>query len=94
MKISGPCGRLLCCLSYEFDVYREVRQSLPTLGTRIRHDGEEFKLIDMNVLTRRVRFQGMESARVLDLGFDSLSRNPSTQAWELHVRSGAASEAK
>ena len=76
MKISGPCGRLLCCLSYEFDVYREIRQALPTLGTRIRHEGEEFKLVDMNVLTRRVRFQGMESGRVLDLGFESLSPQP------------------
>jgi cell fate regulator YaaT (PSP1 superfamily) len=87
MKISGPCGRLLCCLSYEFDVYREVRHALPTLGTRIRFEGEEFKLTDMNVLTRRVRFQG-ESGRVLDLGFDSLSRNQATQAWELQVRTG------
>ena len=32
MKISGPCGRLLCCLSYEFDVYREARQTLPVHG--------------------------------------------------------------
>jgi hypothetical protein len=46
----------------------------------------------MNVLTRRVRFQG-ESGRVLDLGFDSLSRNQSTQAWELHARTGPADPA-
>jgi cell fate regulator YaaT (PSP1 superfamily) len=93
MKISGPCGRLLCCLSYEFDVYREVRHALPTLGTRIRFEGEEFKLTDMNVLTRRVRFQG-ESGRVLDLGFDSLSRSQATQAWEIHVRTGPADPAE
>ncbi len=88
MKISGPCGRLLCCLSYEFDVYKEARQTLPGLGTRVHYDGEEFKVTDMNVLARRLRFQG-ESGRVLDVGFDSLSRNPQTQAWELHVRTSA-----
>ncbi len=89
MKISGPCGRLLCCLSYEFDVYREARQSLPAMGTRVPFDGEEFRVIETNVLARRVRFQG-ESGRVLDVGFDALSRDPRTQAWEIHIRGGAS----
>ena len=30
MKISGQCGRLLCCLSYEFDWYNEARKKLPS----------------------------------------------------------------
>jgi cell fate regulator YaaT (PSP1 superfamily) len=85
MKISGPCGRLLCCLSYEFDVYREARQTLPGMGTRVQFEGEEFRVTEMNVLARRVRFQS-ESGRVLDVGFDSMSRNPKTQMWELKVR--------
>jgi cell fate regulator YaaT (PSP1 superfamily) len=89
MKISGPCGRLLCCLSYEFDVYREARQALPAMGTRVQYEGEEFKVTEMNVLARRVRFQSM-GGRVIDVGFDSLSRNPQTQAWELRVRTGSA----
>ena len=89
MKISGPCGRLLCCLSYEFDVYREARQSLPALGARVSFDGEEFRVTEMNVLARRVRFQG-ESGRVLDVGFEALTRNARTQAWEIQVRGGAS----
>jgi cell fate regulator YaaT (PSP1 superfamily) len=90
MKISGPCGRLLCCLSYEFDVYREARQALPSMGTKVSFDGEEWKVVDLNILARRVRFQA-ETGRVLDVGFESLSRNTETQAWELSVRgSGAA----
>ncbi len=88
MKISGPCGRLLCCLSYEFDVYKEARQALPTMGTRVQFEGEEFRVIELNVLARRVRFQS-ESGRVIDMGFDSLSRNPATQAWELRARTGS-----
>jgi cell fate regulator YaaT (PSP1 superfamily) len=89
MKISGPCGRLLCCLSYEFDVYREARQALPTMGTRVQFEGEEFKVTEMNVLARRVRFQSL-GGRIIDVGFESLVRNAKTQAWELHVRTGAA----
>jgi cell fate regulator YaaT (PSP1 superfamily) len=87
MKISGPCGRLLCCLSYEFDVYKEARQSLPATGTRLRFDGEEFRVTELNVLARRVRIQS-ESGRVLDMGFDSLTRNPATQSWELKAKVG------
>ena len=32
-KINGICGRLLCCLSYENDVYTELKKSLPKIGT-------------------------------------------------------------
>ncbi len=88
MKISGPCGRLLCCLSYEFDVYREARQSLPPVGTRVAFDGEEFRVTETNVLARRVRFEA-EGGRVLDVGFDALTKNPRTQSWEVRVRGGA-----
>jgi len=34
-KISGVCGRLMCCLAYEYSCYREIRQRLPRLGSRI-----------------------------------------------------------
>ncbi len=87
MKISGPCGRLLCCLSYEFDVYKEARQALPSMGTRLQFEGEEFRVTELNVLARRVRIQS-ESGRVLDMGFDSLARNPATQSWELKAKVG------
>ena len=90
MKISGPCGRLLCCLSYEFDVYKEARQAIPSMGTRVQYEGEEFRVTEMNVLARRVRFQS-ESGRVIDVGFESLSRDPRTMQWELKVRVGGGS---
>jgi len=35
-KISGMCGRLLCCLRYEDEVYTELRKELPPRGTRVR----------------------------------------------------------
>jgi cell fate regulator YaaT (PSP1 superfamily) len=87
MKISGPCGRLLCCLSYEFDVYKEARQTLPSVGTRVQFEGEEFRVTELNVLARRVRIQS-ESGRVLDMGFDSMARNADTMAWEIKARVG------
>ena len=35
-KVSGGCGRLLCCLTYENDLYTELRANLPEPGTRVR----------------------------------------------------------
>ena len=35
-KVSGGCGRLLCCLTYENDVYTEMRQKMPPLGSKVR----------------------------------------------------------
>ena len=34
-KLSGPCGRLRCCLTYENEVYRQVRRNLPHVGSRV-----------------------------------------------------------
>jgi cell fate regulator YaaT (PSP1 superfamily) len=38
-KISGMCGRLLCCLRYEDDVYTELRRALPRRGARVTIKG-------------------------------------------------------
>ncbi len=35
MKISGVCGRLMCCLSYEGALYRAMREKLPKKGQRV-----------------------------------------------------------
>ncbi len=35
-KISGACGRLLCCLAYELTIYRENHKMLPPAGTKLR----------------------------------------------------------
>lgn len=35
MKISGLCGRLLCCLGYEFEQYREMKQKFPGEGQKV-----------------------------------------------------------
>ncbi len=37
-KISGPCGRLMCCLQYEHDMYRELLKGMPRKGSRGCHE--------------------------------------------------------
>lgn len=40
-KISGQCGRLLCCLRYEYDHYHEARREFPRINSRVRIDTRE-----------------------------------------------------
>ena len=49
-KISGACGRLMCCLMYEVGFYREIGKSLPKTGTTIAVDGVELEVSRVDVL--------------------------------------------
>ncbi len=51
-KLSGQCGRLLCCLSYEVDQYREMSKELLTKGATINVEGRDGIIIDRNVIMR------------------------------------------
>jgi len=66
LKISGQCGRLLCCLSYEHDWYCEERKSLPNEGIRLFYDEANFRVTEVNPLTRMIRLLG-EDGRVLEI---------------------------
>jgi cell fate regulator YaaT (PSP1 superfamily) len=48
-KLSGACGRLLCCLTYEYDQYRDIKGSLPKVGARISTPTGEAKVLRINV---------------------------------------------
>jgi hypothetical protein len=51
-KISGQCGRLLCCLGYEFDTYCELRKGLPKCGKHLTCGGVEGEVVKINTLAR------------------------------------------
>jgi cell fate regulator YaaT (PSP1 superfamily) len=38
-RISGMCGRLMCCLSYEYEGYKDLAGQLPPIGTKVNVDG-------------------------------------------------------
>jgi len=57
-KISGRCGRLMCCLRYEDQTYEELQSKLPRKNTWVRTDeGVVGKVVDMQILTQLVRLQ-------------------------------------
>ena len=63
-KISGPCGRLLCCLAYEHLFYGEQRRVIPSEGTRISWDGALWKVSEVNVVMGKIRITTDEGRTV------------------------------
>ncbi len=64
-KISGRCGRLKCCLRYEFDTYLELRQELPPLGSQIVTKMGHAKVLDHEILAQQVLIETEDHRRVL-----------------------------
>lgn len=54
-KISGICGRLMCCLKYENEVYMELRKGLPDNGEKVRTKDGIGKVVDTNILESKVK---------------------------------------
>ena len=82
MKISGPCGRLLCCLSYEYDAYREIKQKLPPEGTRLNWQNELFKVVEINLFKKIIRLNGV-SGSMIELEFDRFTFNDEQNRWRI-----------
>jgi cell fate regulator YaaT (PSP1 superfamily) len=53
-KISGRCGRLKCCLRYEYDTYEEYRRELPSVGALIVTRQGQGKVVGQEILARKV----------------------------------------
>ena len=64
MKISGSCGRLLCCLAYEHLFYSEQRRLIPSEGTKINWDGTMWKVTEVNVVMGKVKLNTDEGRMV------------------------------
>ncbi len=56
-KISGCCGRLMCCLRYEYDTYKEVNSHAPKHGAKIEVPGGTARVTEVNVPLERVSLQ-------------------------------------
>lgn len=61
-KISGACGRLMCCLKFENDFYESAREQLPDIGTRIQTPEGHGEVVSLNIIdvSMQVRLDGME----------------------------------
>jgi cell fate regulator YaaT (PSP1 superfamily) len=84
-KVSGLCSRLMCCLVYEDDVYRDLRKNCPRTGKPIMTSKGPGRVLDIDVLRGRVRVEledRVEAFNIEELkqSMDSQPAQPSNTA--------------
>jgi Uncharacterized homolog of PSP1 len=69
------CGKLICCLSYEDDLYTEAKKDFPRIGTVIHHNGVDYTVETYNVLARSVKVSNAEGYEFISLDdFNSMAK--------------------
>ncbi len=66
-KLSGPCGKLICCLLYEDDMYTEAKKRFPSVGTRLIYEGSEYSVTGMNVLSDTLKIENPLTVKTISL---------------------------
>lgn len=64
-KISGRCGRLKCCLRYEYDTYEDLQRELPPIGSDIVTDKGRARILNHEILSQQLLVQTEDDRRVL-----------------------------
>lgn len=71
-KISGICGRLMCCLKYENEAYEIERAMFPQEGTLVRTPVGEGKIVSINILKKTLTVELKESKQLTDFPLSDL----------------------
>ncbi len=79
-KISGRCGRLKCCLRYEYDTYEELQKTLPPIGSDIITTTGRARVLNHEILSQQLLVQTEDNRRLMIPAADVLT--------VLHVGSG------
>jgi cell fate regulator YaaT (PSP1 superfamily) len=71
-KISGACGRLMCCLQYEHQTYKELSQTMPNPESTIQTPEGKGKVIQSNIIQQTVVVR-LEDESIITFSIEELS---------------------
>lgn len=73
-KISGICGRLMCCLNYEQSTYEDIRKRLPKVGSLVKTEYGKGYVVDNNIVKEsvKVRIKKGEDEVIEDIKIDKI----------------------
>jgi cell fate regulator YaaT (PSP1 superfamily) len=72
-KLTGVCGRLMCCLSYELGTYRAKTDGIPCVGEKVMCCGHKAKVEKIDIFKEEVLFL-TKDGQVLALSFDEVKK--------------------
>ena len=102
-KISGVCGRLMCCLNHEQDTYVYLNERMPNVGDIVKtKDGKKGEVHSVNVLRQKVKLivtleddsKEIEEYSVDDLRFKPRKRKSDNQVNDAELKALEALESK
>ncbi len=73
-KLNGLCGRLMCCLTYEEDFYKEAQEFFPDFGEKVVTAEGTGKVIGLNVLKNSVKIRFGEYSKEFELAEVEVNR--------------------
>lgn len=77
-RLAGMCGRLKCCLRYEYATYVELRKGLPAAGKRVQSVKGNGKVLRQNIFKQTVLIQRDDDGGVVEVSLEDLvtTRSP------------------
>ena len=85
-KISGACGRLMCCLKNEQEAYEELNSNLPDIGEKVKtFDGFKGEVVSVNVLRQKVKIvvEVDDEREIKEYAIDELKFKPKKKKFNL-----------
>lgn len=73
IKISGNCGKLLCCINYEDETYKELRKNAPDMGDIVSGPEGEAKVLNCDVLNRVAKIKYLVTDKFCFVKFDEIT---------------------
>jgi cell fate regulator YaaT (PSP1 superfamily) len=76
-KLAGQCGRLKCCMRYEYETYVELRRALPAVGSRVESVKGDGEVVSQSLLRQTVSVRRDEDGTLVDVMLEELvARRP------------------
>ena len=66
-KLSGQCGKLMCCLKYEDDYYTEQKKYYPAINSKLDYQSKEFKVVGINILSKTIKIENDDGFEIISL---------------------------
>jgi cell fate regulator YaaT (PSP1 superfamily) len=93
-KISGVCGRLMCCLAYEHESYEEIKKGLPRVGKTVKTQKGDGIVVKHNPLAETISVR-LEDETIVEVGRDEIVVDMEPQApKETRRKAGAKKSAR
>ena len=70
-KISGQCGRLMCCLTFEYEMYKKIKSQFPKIGETVKTKNCEGKVVRHNAISNRISIR-VDDGQDIEAGLDEI----------------------